>query len=170
MRRGVRLQVHRDIRFAPPQRPRALRGHRPADPPAARQQGDQRTPALRLQAQGEPRQEGPPLPGPPGGQEQQEDGAEGSLQVLPRPGRAVTVVVWPSGSRRQWSQTSTLLFALTLCSSGGHLVGQILKPTNGCIVLSRETNSMLQPPSGKGEGRCYFLFISAIQSNWDEKM
>lgn len=83
MRGDVRLQVHRNLCLPPPQRSRALRGHREADSTEARQQRDERTPAFHLQAKREHHQKGQTLPGSACGEEQQEDGPEGPLKILP---------------------------------------------------------------------------------------
>lgn len=85
----VRLQVYRNLSLAPSQCPRALWGHREADPTAARQQRDQWAPPLRLQTKGEHHQEGQTLPRSTGGQEQQKDGPKSALQILPWPRCAV---------------------------------------------------------------------------------
>lgn len=45
--------------------------------------------ALGAPAAGEPRPAGPPLPGPPDGPQRPPPGAQGPLQVLPQPGRAL---------------------------------------------------------------------------------
>ncbi|XP_013871497.1 GTP-binding protein REM 1 isoform X2 [Austrofundulus limnaeus] len=67
------------------QRGRAVRGRGAADPsPSGRQRGHEAQ-ELHLQTQGEPHQEGPPLPGPTGGTEEPAHGGQSALQELPRP-------------------------------------------------------------------------------------
>lgn len=84
LRHGVRLQVHRDVRFPSPQRAGPVRGHRPADPPEKRQQGGERTTHGQLQAPGKHQQEGQALPGPHGRAQKQEDGVQAEVKVLSR--------------------------------------------------------------------------------------
>ncbi|XP_072734903.1 GTP-binding protein REM 1 isoform X1 [Ciconia boyciana] len=96
LRRGVRLQVHRDVGGSAAQRGRALRGGGAADPPAPRGQGGPSVPRAWPEAQGEPHQESPALPRQAGGQEQQQSGPQSPLQVLPRPVRALRATAFPS--------------------------------------------------------------------------
>ena len=108
LRGGVRLQVHRDVGVPPPQRAGPVRGHRPADPLEERQQGGERPAHGQLQAQGEHRQEGQEVPGPHGRPQEQEDGFQAEVEVLPRPhgslritwGQTDTSFLWPLKTRR----------------------------------------------------------------------
>lgn len=103
MRCGIRLQVHRDVRVPSPQRAGSVRGHRQTDPPEERQQGGQRAAHGQLQAQGEHQQEGQALPGTHGRTQEQEDGFQAEVKVLPRPDgslrsrgdRWTFVFLWP---------------------------------------------------------------------------
>lgn len=85
LRGGVRLQVHRDVGVAPPQRAGPVRGHRQTDSPEARQQGGERAAHGQLQAQGEHREEGQAVSGSHGRTQEQEDGLQAEVKVLPRP-------------------------------------------------------------------------------------
>lgn len=105
LRRGVRLQVHRDVGVPPPQRAGPVRGHRPADTPEERQQGGERAAHGQLQAQGEHRQEGQAVPGSHGGTQEQEDGLQAEVQVLPRPHGSLR-----TGRHRRTLSAFTILF------------------------------------------------------------
>lgn len=116
---GVRLQVHRDVRLPPPQRSSPLWGDRQTDPAEERQQGGECTPHGQLQAEGEHWQEGQTIPGPHRCSQEQEDGFQAEVQVLPRPDSSLKKTVDRTFSPQNWPlKTRCCVNVLTLWRTG----------------------------------------------------
>lgn len=106
LRSGVRLQVHWDVCLPSSQCAGPIRGHRQTDSLEERQQGGECTTHGQLQAQGEHRQEGQAVSGPHGRTQEQKDGLQAEVQVLPRPDSSLrnrweiqTFFLWPLKTR-----------------------------------------------------------------------
>lgn len=84
LRRGLRLQVYRDVGCAASQCPGTVRGRCAPDTPAQGQQRGQCSSASRHPAARESWQEGKALPGPHCSPQQPQDGLSCQVQVLPR--------------------------------------------------------------------------------------